>query len=113
MNQSDQIYVEDMLFYGFIGILAIVLIILFVILIRESRPVEGTVVSKSFAPGRLENTTSTQIAADGSVLPSVGVRHIPDRWILSIEPKGGGSRVTRSVSQRRWNEIEVGDHWKS
>lgn len=93
-------------------VVAVVIVYTAIDLIRESRPVEGTVVSKSFEPGRLENTTSTQIAADGSVLPSVGVRRIPDRWILSVEPTGGGSRVTRTVSRSRWKEIEVGDHWE-
>lgn len=81
-------------------------------IVRESRHVTGTVVAKSFEPSRLENTTSTQIAADGTVLPTVGVRRIPDRWVLSVEPAGGGPRVTRTVSQSRWNEIEVGDHWE-
>lgn len=116
MNQSDQIDIGDMIFYGVIAILVIaivaVIIILFEVLIYDSRPVKGTVVAKDFEPSRLENTTSTQISGDGTVMPTVGVRRIPDRWILSVEPTGGGSRVTRSVSQSRWNEIEVGDHWK-
>lgn len=116
MNQSDQIDVEAMIFHGFIAILVIVLVIvlitLFETLIYDSRPVEGIVVAKDFAPSRLENTTSTQVSGDGTVTPIVGVRRIPDRWILSVEPAGGGSRVTRTVSRSRWDEIEVGDHWE-
>lgn len=81
-------------------------------IIRESRHVTGTVVAKDFEPSRFENTVSTQVSGDGTVMPIAGVRRIPDRWILSVEPAGGGSRVTRTVSRSRWKEIEVGDHWE-
>ena len=64
MNQSDQIDIGDMIFYGVIAILVIaivaVIIILFEVLIYDSRPVKGTVVAKDFEPSRLENTTSTR-----------------------------------------------------
>ena len=81
-------------------------------IIRESRHVTGTVVAKGFEPSRFENTVSTQVAGDGTVTPIAGVRHIPDRWTISVEPAGGGSRVTRTVSRSRWDKIEVGDHWE-
>lgn len=81
-------------------------------IIRESRHVTGAVVAKNFEPSRFENTVSTQVSGDGTVTPIVGVRRIPDRWTLSVEPAGGGSRVTRTVSRSRWDEIEVGDDWK-
>lgn len=112
MNQSDQIDVEAMIFHGFIAILVIVPIIFFAILIYDSRPVKGTVVAKSFEPSRFENTVSNQVAGDGTVMPIAEVRRIPDRWTLSVEPAGGGSRVTRTVSRSRWDEIEVGDQWE-
>lgn len=109
MGQTD---IDKAIMVAMAVLAAAVLIGIVRTIILESRHVTGTVVSKRFESSHFENTTTTQVAGDGTVMAIVGVRRIPDRWIIFVEPTGGGSRVTRTVSQSRWKEIEVGDRWE-
>lgn len=82
-----------------LSVFTVLLLTLFVLFTFSNRPIEGTILYKSFVPAHF------QAASRGSFI------WIGDTWTIDVKPDDGSSTVVRIVKEPCWNQLEVGEHW--
>lgn len=113
--------------------LFILIIVIFIVVfgaitvkkIRNRRSIEGVIEGKRYEPARTVTKTRNHRQSNISRrhdrhrhgynhMPEMDIetRTIPEKWVIVVKPSDGSSKVTRKVPEERWNEIEIGDHWK-